>query len=216
MRILRRRTIQLILAVSIAGHAVSCVVEEKPPKVKPTVVPKDIIRGTQDERLLDEGPSDPGDPVYLGSDGMMAGRGRDDIPVSRAFRLGQGERSSVLSIEELPKDRYGLIDWVAMVDGGFIEPNGSLDPEKPELAPLDITIHIKAKSKFVKDVPFSHKVHTYWLGCNACHPGIFIMARGQNGMSMEGITQGKWCGRCHGKVAFPLADCIRCHFLDKK
>jgi c(7)-type cytochrome triheme protein len=35
-------------------------------------------------------------------------------------------------------------------------------------------------------------------------------------MTMVGIAEGKWCGRCHGKVAFPLTDCQRCHVKPKK
>ncbi len=35
-------------------------------------------------------------------------------------------------------------------------------------------------------------------------------------MTMRGIVKGKWCGRCHNKVAFPLSNCTRCHTVPKK
>ena len=28
---------------------------------------------------------------------------------------------------------------------------------------------------------------------------------------MTNIIEGQFCGVCHGKVAFPLTDCARCH-----
>jgi len=43
-----------------------------------------------------------------------------------------------------------------------------------------------------------------------------VPAKGQNNMTMSAIVEGKFCGRCHGKVAFPLADCNRCHTQPKK
>ena len=75
---------------------------------------------------------------------------------------------------------------------------------------------IEAKGDFVDDVVYPHWIHTYWLKCDVCHPKIFIPAKGQNNMTMVGIAEGKWCGRCHGKIAFPLTDCSRCHVKPKK
>ena len=126
-----------------------------------------------------------------------------------------GIRPAALAGAGLPKDRFGLIDWVAVVKQGEINPIDSLDPNAPKLPPFDMDVVIKAKGDFVNDVVFPHNAHTYWLGCDNCHPGIFIMAKGQNKMSMVGISEGKWCGRCHGKVAFPLTDCSRCHVQEK-
>jgi c(7)-type cytochrome triheme protein len=30
-------------------------------------------------------------------------------------------------------------------------------------------------------------------------------------MTMDELNDGKYCGVCHGKVAFPLTTCARCH-----
>jgi c(7)-type cytochrome triheme protein len=118
--------------------------------------------------------------------------------------------------QRLPKDRYGLIDWVKLVKGNMIAPKPSLDPTFEEMPPLNMDVLIEAKGDFVDDVVYPHWIHTYWLKCDVCHPKIFIPAKGQNNMTMVGIAEGKWCGRCHGKVAFPLTDCSRCHVKPKK
>lgn len=153
--------------------------------------------------------------IYLGADGRMAGTGDPNAAVSAAYRLGQSPHPQALSAPGMPKDKFGLIDWVAMVDQQAIEPIGSLQPGAPEIPPFDMNVVIKAKGDFVNDVLFQHKTHTYWLSCEICHNGIFIMAKGQNKMSMQEISQGKWCGKCHGKVSFPLTDCVRCHSQPK-
>ena len=58
---------------------------------------------------------------------------------------------------------------------------------------------------------FSHKKHVKWNGCGMCHPTPFALDTGKTKMSMKEITEGKFCGICHGSVAFPLNDCSKCH-----
>ncbi len=149
--------------------------------------------------------------IYLGSDGKMAGTGDPSKPVSEAHRIGMRKRPAALAGVGLPKDRFGLIDWVAIVENGDIKPIGSLDPSKAEIPPLEMDVIIEAKGDFVNNVLFPHGTHTYWLGCESCHPAPFVMGKGKNKMSMVEISEGKWCGECHGKIAFPLTDCSRCH-----
>lgn len=160
-------------------------------------------------------PNDPRSVVYLGSDGKMAGTGDPNTVVSEAFKYGRGATAKSLTAPGLPKDKFGLIDWIAMVDQEIIKPIGSLKPGAMDIPPFDMNVVIESKGDFVNDVLFRHKTHTYWLSCEICHTGIFIMAKGKNNMTMQGITQGKWCGRCHGKVSFPLTDCTRCHSVPK-
>lgn len=154
--------------------------------------------------------------IYLGSDGKMAGTGDPNRPVSDAYKIGMSARPAALAGAGLPKDKFGLIDWVAVVKDGDIKPRGSLDPNKPDIPPFDMNVLIETKGDFVNNVLFPHSTHTYWLGCDNCHPAIFVMGKGKNKMSMMEISEGKWCGRCHGKVAFPLTDCSRCHTQKKK
>jgi c(7)-type cytochrome triheme protein len=65
------------------------------------------------------------------------------------------------------------------------------------------------------DVVYPHEQHTQWLDCANCHDEIFIPEKGANQMSMAGILLGQKCGVCHGRVAFPVTDCRRCHSKPK-
>ena len=61
---------------------------------------------------------------------------------------------------------------------------------------------------------FPHWVHRIRYKCYACHPKIFQMKAGADAITMDAITQGKFCGACHnGKVAWGIAfdTCSRCH-----
>ena len=160
-------------------------------------------------------PSNPNSVLYLDTAGKMAGTGDATKPVSEAYKAGRSWHPQALSAASLPKDRYGLIDWVKLVDENIIAPRPSLDPDATDNPPLDMDVEIETKGYFVDNVKYPHSVHTYWFDCTACHPGIFTPARGSNNMTMVGISRGEWCGRCHGKVAFPLTDCAKCHSIKK-
>lgn len=161
------------------------------------------------------GADNPASKIYLGADGKPAGRGIPEQPPSEAVRIGKGHHPDALSLPGLPKDKYGLINWDLMVRQELIKPIDSLQPDAPPTPMLDLSIVIPVKSDFVNNVIFRHSSHLYWLDCNNCHPAIFVMERGKNNMNMQGIAKGKWCGRCHGKVSFPLTDCKRCHAIPK-
>ena len=130
--------------------------------------------------------------------------------------------NAIAALDALPKDPFGNVNWTIAVMEGYIDPIGSLDPEKEEEVPLNLNVFIEAKVPLMHNVIFPHSIHTYWLGCGACHPGIFIPEAGANPISMAEIFEGKWCGRCHGKVAFPpmvegtgKGNCNRCHVIPK-
>ncbi|HXN07122.1 MAG TPA: c(7)-type cytochrome triheme domain-containing protein [Nitrospiria bacterium] len=119
-----------------------------------------------------------------------------------------------VALEYLPNTPAGYIDWVAALQKGPIRPKESLDPEikTPVTPPLDLNIVFKIDRRFpLNNVVFPHFPHTQWLDCNNCHPAIFIPKAGANAVSMNKIFKGEFCGRCHGKVSFPLFDCGRCH-----
>jgi len=114
----------------------------------------------------------------------------------------------------LPKDDFGnRVNWVNALREGNIKPKADL-AGKEEMTVLDLDIEIPV-SKFTPHPPgvvFPHKAHTEQLFCSSCHPGIFTQQRGANPeMNMMRIIAGKYCGECHGHVAFPLEDCFRCH-----
>ena len=79
---------------------------------------------------------------------------------------------------------------------------------------MDLNIVREVKGS-MPDVVYPHKQHTEWLDCSNCHPAIFKPQKGANQMSMAGILLGEGCGVCHGKVAFPVAECRRCHSAKK-
>jgi len=123
------------------------------------------------------------------------------------------------ALRHLPRDAFGEVNWTTAVMEGYLAPKGSLDPHAEEEKPLNLNIFIEAKVPLMANVVFPHSIHTYWLNCNNCHPKIFIPEAGANPITMDEIFEGKWCGRCHGKVAFkfwPEANCRRCHMVPKK
>jgi len=108
------------------------------------------------------------------------------------------------------------VDWVQTLRSGKINPRADrLDPNA-ELDTVDFNIHRPVKG-FMPDVIFPHKQHTEWLKCQNCHDSIFIPQKGANKISMADILQGKKCGVCHGKVAFPVktSTCKKCHSQKK-
>jgi c(7)-type cytochrome triheme protein len=156
------------------------------------------------------------DSIYLDSHGRAAGRGGDaQHPVSEAYRKGHAWHPLALQNQALPKDRFGLVDWAHALKKGVIQPKSSIRPGDEDLPGLDLDVVIPTKSDFLDDVIFPHSIHTWWLGCDSCHPKLFVPARGANPISMREMAQGKHCGACHNKVAFPLTDCTRCHAKPK-
>ncbi|MEH6627831.1 MAG: c(7)-type cytochrome triheme domain-containing protein [Motiliproteus sp.] len=107
------------------------------------------------------------------------------------------------------------VDWVKTLNDGTIEPRfDRLDPtKKPFVMDLNIVREVKGS---MPDVVYPHKQHTQWLDCSNCHPDIFIPKKGANQISMAAILLGEKCGVCHGKVAFPVNECKRCHSKKKK
>lgn len=59
---------------------------------------------------------------------------------------------------------------------------------------------------------FDHASHAKRSSCEDCHPGIFIMKKGMDKVTMEDIYKGQFCGACHnGKRAFDAQNCTACH-----
>ena len=108
----------------------------------------------------------------------------------------------------------GYVDWdIAEARGdvvpidyveGLSIPRGKLK--------IDQDVPLTAKGTFLGNVLFSHKRHVAWNGCEVCHPEIFPSTKhGTVKYTMMEISAGGYCGVCHQKVAFPIADCERCH-----
>jgi c(7)-type cytochrome triheme protein len=121
----------------------------------------------------------------------------------------------VEAMRDFPRDEKGLIDWVRVLEEGKIQPRQSLNgDEEMYVADFDI---IFGNTGSMPNVRFPHKAHTEWLTCANCHPAIFLPQKGGNPVNMASIIQGRYCGVCHGKVAFPpTRNCGRCHSVPQK
>ena len=121
------------------------------------------------------------------------------------------------ALDNLPKDRFRYVNWVMAANKGLINPRGTLEGEHEEHEGFsENQILFQVRSRLMADVLFPHDLHTYWVSCESCHPDPFPkQINGTQGMSMTMIFEGKFCGRCHGKVSFPLTDCRRCHTQPK-
>lgn len=119
----------------------------------------------------------------------------------------------VIPLMHLPRDQCGFVDWSYAIREGLIAPRDSIEMEKssPGGERFPTKTVIKARLPFIPDVVFPHDTHSRWLKCANCHPGIFKKKADSNPITMVGIWRGQWCGRCHGKVSFPLVSCYRCH-----
>lgn len=114
---------------------------------------------------------------------------------------------------KLPKSPFGNeIDWVEAQERGRIEPENSILDPAFEPIPFNERFEVPAAWTLIPPADFSHGTHLRWLECSNCHPDIFkIQKKMTEHFLMENILQGKFCGACHMKVAFPLNDCKRCH-----
>jgi len=124
--------------------------------------------------------------------------------------------------DSLPRDSSNRVDWEKAKAAGLINPSPTIDGANVEEKIFDLRVVIEFDDLLVKNVVFSHAIHTYWLDCGSCHPKLFIPEVAANKMTMQEIRDGKYCGKCHGAVAFPTAPdslavadfravCKRCH-----
>ena len=77
----------------------------------------------------------------------------------------------------------------------------------------DVVLNKRADSEGVRPVIFSHWIHRIRYQCRVCHNELgFEMKAGANDVSMQEITDGKFCGACHdGKIAWSVENCDLCH-----
>ncbi|MBF0152830.1 MAG: cytochrome c, class I [Magnetococcales bacterium] len=133
-------------------------------------------------------------------------------PACEGTNLLQPPKDAFKDLPELQSGNY--VDWVQALGKGLIKPRyDRKNPnEEPVVLELDIVREVKGT---MPDVVYPHDRHTQWLDCSNCHPDIFIPEKGKNQISMAQILMGQKCGVCHGKVAFPVAECRKCHSKKK-
>jgi len=134
-------------------------------------------------------------------------------PDSPGTQLLQTPREAFAALPDSKSGNY--VQWNEAMDESLIEPRNSLTPVSTPPIVLDLNIVREVKGS-MPDVVYPHKQHTQWLDCSNCHPAIFIPQKGANQISMAAILMGEKCGVCHGKVAFPVSECRRCHSRPKE
>ncbi len=130
-------------------------------------------------------------------------------PILEASKRGWDE-----AMRLVPKSITGGPDWMAALRLGVVRPRSSLDPgggAPPAPLLLDVELEPDDARMQVMKVVFPHAAHTQWLMCPNCHTGIFQMKKGADPITMSAVFAGDYCGRCHGKMAFDLGSCPRCH-----
>lgn len=133
-------------------------------------------------------------------------------PRSRAMKILQQPRDALSKLE--PDTPGNQVRWVKALDEGQIRPREKLFPQTVvRKLDQDIILDVKGGMPAVR---FPHRQHTEWLDCSNCHDGIFKAQIGANKITMFNILQGEQCGVCHGAVAFPLTECMRCHSIAKQ
>ena len=133
-------------------------------------------------------------------------------PTSQAIGVLQ-DPAEALGV--LPPDTAGnQVNWVKALREGQINPRTHLT-KQGKLERLDTDI-LMTDTLEMPHVLFPHRAHTEWMDCASCHDHIFKSKAGETPVNMFAILQGKYCGRCHGAVAFPLTECNRCHSVRKK
>ena len=138
---------------------------------------------------------------------------------TRCHSVGKGgekrEYDYATFAARLPKQSFGeLIDWEKAENEKLIRPVDFLEGVSFQRRALSAEkdFSITSKSTWMPNIIFSHKKHVIWNGCEVCHPDIFPSVRkGTLKFTMLEIAEGRYCGVCHNRVAFPLNACERCH-----
>ena len=116
--------------------------------------------------------------------------------------------------QSLPRDQAGHVDWVKALDVDAIAPRPGTKADAREHAVFDLDVELARSGRRMFAVKYPHAPHTRWLTCQSCHPGIFPIDRSAppTVVTMAKIAEGRYCGVCHGRVAFaPEGRCARCH-----
>ena len=77
----------------------------------------------------------------------------------------------------------------------------------------DVVLNKHSDSEGVRPVIFPHWFHRIRYQCRVCHTELgFEMRAGANDVTMQEITEGKFCGACHnGEIAWSVEHCDLCH-----
>ncbi len=147
----------------------------------------------------------------------FAAHGSGPKTCERCHSAGRGvapQTSFAALTAGLPRGRFGNnVDWELAEIEGKIQLVDTLPEISVKRRPLDVPkdYSIEAKMAGLPEIIFSHKKHAVWNGCELCHPDIYGVKAGTTKYAMADVFAGRFCGACHGSVAFPAIDCQRCH-----
>ena len=144
-----------------------------------------------------------------GEDTVLQGRGLARLP-EPGPPFAKANADPLVLLRNFPRDSGGNIDWIASVRMGIIAPRTALkwSGAHEMLQQADI---VMPHTGDMPEVIFPHSSHALWLSCKNCHADLFVPKRGANPIDMRAINSGNYCGKCHGRVAFPISECNRCH-----
>lgn len=141
----------------------------------------------------------------------------DTSNCDRCHSLGKGiqpKRDFYEFVKNFPPSRFGnRVDWLKAEEKGYVKLQDYLKGISIRRDKLNVPQEIVMDADFAEmpDIIFSHEKHAVWNGCELCHPQIFNIKKTSTVFSMQEIFDGKFCGACHGKVAFTNMDCQLCH-----
>lgn len=118
------------------------------------------------------------------------------------------------TLKGFPRARFGnRVDWLKAEQAGLFKLIDYLEgiSIKRDALQVPLDVEIDAQVTAMPDIIFSHEKHAVWNGCELCHPQIFGISKASTTYEMQEIFDGKYCGACHGKVAFMNMDCQLCH-----
>ena len=105
----------------------------------------------------------------------------------------------------LPSEYFRLLGYCML---------SSICTMSPALAEYaDIVLNNRSEKEGENPVVFPHWFHRIRFQCRVCHSELgFEMRVGSNDVTMDEITNGKFCGACHnGEIAWAPEKCDLCH-----
>lgn len=154
---------------------------------------------------------------YCGASGCHDGKavfGHAKADCEKCHNANKSYRKERFSeLAKLPAAGFGnKIDWGKALSRGLSVPRRHLTVQPETGMNYKELIVLESEWDGTPPAIFPHSPHTWLLDCTSCHPDIFnIKKKTTSHFSMEANLKGDFCGVCHTHVAFPMADCKRCH-----
>lgn len=154
-------------------------------------------------------------PARAGRDSVPSAKAvADATPAAKPFVPFGGSLAEDSVVPLLPRDHAGNVDWTAALRSGVVRPAASLsgvDSATTRLLRFTFDFFLPPGEDTTVTTWFPHTGHTEWMACSSCHVQLFPYRRPVK-LSMDALSEGKYCGACHGPVAFPIeTGCERCH-----